>query len=313
MHCLQYINSRGFGVSIGTKIKLDICIPTFQRSNECLRQASFLLNEIKSLKDYRDCEIKIYIRDNNSSEEDYAAIIDGIEKLRYEGFNIVVNRNNENFGLIGNIKKMLLDDSSGDYVWFVGDDDILFNGILDKVVCNLADKKDLFFMNYNCIHKEFGLVRPHAFDRNESTNIIELFKNNDAIMMFITSCIYSREKIISAVSFHEKNHGTLEITFPLYSAFYCSLKGTVKIIPDIYMSDVVSGISWESVYNKVRLVLVPREILKLNALGYPKYKTYHCLINYFGKNYRYIIGVILRLFISTDFVNKMSRYFKASS
>ncbi len=227
MYCLQYINLRGFGVSIGTKIKLDICIPTFQRSNECLRQASFLLNEIKSLKDYRDCEIKIYIRDNNSSEEDYAAIIDGIEKLRYESFNIVVNRNNENFGLIGNIRKMLLDDSSGDYVWFVGDDDILFNGILDKVVCNLADKKDLFFMNYNCIHKEFGLVRPHAFDRNESTNIIELFKNNDAIMMFITSCIYSREKIISAVSFHEKNHGTLEITFPLYSAFYCSLKGNV--------------------------------------------------------------------------------------
>lgn len=300
-------------MNIDTKIKLDICIPTFQRSNECLRQAGFLLSEIKSLKGYHDCEINIYIRDNNSCEENYAAIIDGIEKLKDEVSNVVVNRNNENLGLIGNIKKMLLDDSSGDYVWFVGDDDILFNGILDKVICNLVDKKDLFFMNYNCIHKEFGLVRPHAFDRNESTDIIELFKNNDAIMMFITSCIYSRETIISAVLFHEKNHGPLEITFPLYSAFYCGLKGTVKIIPDIYISDVVSGISWESVYNKVRLVLVPREVLKLKLLGYPKYKTYQCLINYFGKNYRYIIGFILRFFIPTDIVNKMSRYFKASS
>lgn len=300
-------------MSIDTKIKLDICIPTFQRSSECLRQAFFLLNEIKCIKDYHDCEINIYIRDNNSSKEDYTAIVDGIEKCRGAFSGITINRNDVNLGLIGNIRKMLLVDSSADYVWFVGDDDILFSGILDKVICSLADEKDLLFMNYNCIHKEFGLVRPHAFEFNESTDIIELFNKNDAIMMFITSCIYSREKIVSAVLFHEKNHGPLEITFPLYSAFYCSLKGTVKIIPEIYISDVVSGISWESVYNKVRLVLVPREILKLKVIGYSKYKTYQCFISYFVKNYRYIIGLVLRLFMPANFVNKMSRYFKAAS
>lgn len=300
-------------MSIDTKIKLDICIPTFQRPNECLRQTFFLLNEIKLMESFRNCEIRLYIRDNNSCEEDYASIIDGVDKCRGAFSGITINRNDKNLGLIGNIRTMLLIDSSADYVWFVGDDDILFRGILDKIICSLEDKKDLLFMNYNCIHKEFGLVRAHAFELNESTDIIELFNKNDAIMMFITSCIYSREKIISAVFFHEKNHGPLEITFPLYSAFYCSLKGEVKVIPDIYISDVVSGISWESVYNKVRLVLVPREILKLKAIGYSKYKTYKCFMNYFLKNYRYIIGLILRLFMPASFVNKMSRYFKVAS
>ncbi|MGL6505040.1 glycosyltransferase family 2 protein [Aeromonas hydrophila] len=132
-------------MSIDTKIKLDICIPTFQRSSECLRQTFFLLNEIKCIKDYHDCEINVYIRDNSSSKEDYTAIVDGIEKCRGEFFGVTINRNDENLGLIGNIRKMLLVDSSADYVWFVGDDDILFNGILDKVICSLSDKK-IFYL-----------------------------------------------------------------------------------------------------------------------------------------------------------------------
>ncbi|WP_421282780.1 glycosyltransferase [Aeromonas veronii] len=304
-------------MNIGIKPKLDICIPTFQRPHECVRQVVFLYEEIKCLLSNDDCafEINLYIRDNHSDNKNYLYIVHEVEKIKqgFDSFLISINRNNANLGLVGNIQKMLQEDSLGDYVWFVGDDDILHQGVLNNIINGLSgEKKDLIFMNYNCIHKDFGLVKAKAFSEKENFNILELFNKNDAIMMFITSCVYSREMLLSAFSFHEKNHGPVEITFPLYSAFYCSFNGIVKIIPEIFISDVVSGISWESVYNRVRLILVPREILKLKVIGYSTCKTYLCVINYYVKNYRYIIGVFLRLFVPSKIVNKISRYLKAA-
>ena len=301
-------------MNLESKKNLDICIPTYNRAIECIRQIDSLIGELHSSKLYKEISINIIIRDNHSDKEQYEKIINEIPHFRQQflelGVSFTINRNNNNIGLVGNLIEILNVDSSGDYVWFVGDDDILHPGFLDKIIPLLRYELALIFMNYNCVHKEYGIVKSQAFDRKESEDLLSLFRQNDAIMMFITSCIYNREVLIASLIHHDAMKFKQEITLPLYWAFYAESVGVVNYIDSVIISDVVSGISWGNVYNKVRLSYVPREICKLRSIGYTQVDVVITLLNYYLKNYRFLIGVLLRVFIPNHIVDKTSKLMK---
>lgn len=301
-------------MNLATKISLDICIPTYQRSNECIRQLNFLTNEIASLVQTGNAKINIIVRDNNSDEQCYLKVKERILQLQdlasESTITLEIFRNPSNLGLAGNLVQMLKRDAKSDFIWFVGDDDILHPGIITNILKNISHDHSLVFMNYDCIHKEYGTVKDSAFDAKDEKGLLNLFLKHDAIMMFITSCVYKRNILLESLNLLDKVDCEYEITIPLFWAFFSEYKGNVVYIDDIFISDVVSGISWGNVYNKVRLTLVPGEVMKLNHLGYNVIYLYYILLRYYLKNHRFLIGVILRLIVPNKIVDKVSRFIR---
>ncbi len=104
---------------------LSICIPTFNRAallDICL--ASVLPQVIE-----HSGEVECVISDNDSSDET-AAVIERYQQR----FNFRVFRNSENIGIIGNITKVAVEHARGDFVWLIGDDDVLTHQAVSRLL-----------------------------------------------------------------------------------------------------------------------------------------------------------------------------------
>ncbi len=106
--------------------KLSIVIPTWNRLVFLKKNISRIIQEIETLEDK---EIEIFISDNNSSDgtKEY------LKKLinQYEFIN--VNFFNENMGANHNFYAVIKG-ASGDYVWLLGDDDMIVEGAINKII-----------------------------------------------------------------------------------------------------------------------------------------------------------------------------------
>ena len=122
------------------KIKLSICIPTYNRPKSFKRLLSYLLPQI-------DSRVEIVIRDdspNNDTKKIFYSLIDDIN-ISHKYFH------DSRIGLDA-ANLFLLENASGDYVWFFGDDDELVDGGI-KAVLNLIDNNN----NLNFIWANFAL------------------------------------------------------------------------------------------------------------------------------------------------------------
>ena len=108
---------------------LEICIPTYNRSNQLNRLLTVLESELKTITD--DIKIRITVSDNHSSDNTQ-------EMLRNHSFrdNIVVRTNAENIGALRNIWG-LFETAKAKYVWIFSDDDIPKPGSIQKVLDTL--------------------------------------------------------------------------------------------------------------------------------------------------------------------------------
>jgi glycosyltransferase involved in cell wall biosynthesis len=115
--------------------KVSIAIPTYNRGN-------YLLNLLESIfSKYGNSNlIQVCVSDNHSSDNTLS-ILDKFKKYRNFKFNI----NPSNLGYDRNILK-LVEISSGDYIFFLGDDDSLMISNFDHLVSNL-----LLMFDFDCI------------------------------------------------------------------------------------------------------------------------------------------------------------------
>ena len=118
-------------------MKLSICIPTFNRPNKipnCLN--SIYLASINSKLDFEVC-----ISDNGSDYD----IMNVIEEFKNK-LKIKVNINKSNIGYMPNLLKAI-SISEGEYVWAIGDDDLLMPNSLAKLKNYLMKiKMSIFFI-----------------------------------------------------------------------------------------------------------------------------------------------------------------------
>ena len=122
---------------------LSICIPTYNR----VQNLDDCLNSIKISNEFKNnLNFEVCISDNGSIE-DTSKIVSKYEKF----FKIKFNKNNKNLGFALNaIKTVSM--AEGEYIWMIGNDDLLLPTTLEKLRILLSNNLDteFFFINsYN--------------------------------------------------------------------------------------------------------------------------------------------------------------------
>ncbi|MBF05473.1 hypothetical protein CL644_02085 [bacterium] len=107
---------------------LSICIPTFNRADylrDCLESIAIQVHEDAAL----NAQIEIVISDNASTDETNKVA----NQYRDTFTNFTYKRNESNLGFDLNILNVVKS-ATAEYVWYLGDDDLLVNGSLTFVV-----------------------------------------------------------------------------------------------------------------------------------------------------------------------------------
>mgnify|MGYP006130392407 FL=1 len=129
-------------------MKLSICIPTFNRKNKlinCLN--SIYLASLNSKLDFEVC-----ISDNGSSYDIYNLIKQFENKLKLK-----INKNKFNIGYMPNLLKVI-SISKSDFVWAMGDDDLLMPQALKRVDELFKSNPDVDFFFVNSFHLDYKYI-----------------------------------------------------------------------------------------------------------------------------------------------------------
>lgn len=149
------------------KKKLSICIPTFNRA-DCLRNC---LESITSNDDFFVNQIEVCIS-NNGSTDSTEKVIDEYEKK----LPIIRSLNQENIGIPKNFLKVV-SMSNSEFVWLIGDDDLLLPNTLKKSLNLINSNPDVDFFYTNSFHLTTDFVNsyPQPFNTKYLPNNMERF------------------------------------------------------------------------------------------------------------------------------------------
>ena len=139
-------------------MKISICIPTFNRANyltNCLN--SILLCKVNSKVDFQVC-----VSDNCSTDETEKLVQSTQMKL-----NIKYYKSSENIGRVRNYMNVI-DMADGEFVWLLGDDDLLLPHTVDKLNALICKHKsiDYFYINSFHLSTQYVLSFPQPFNIN---------------------------------------------------------------------------------------------------------------------------------------------------
>ena len=144
------------------KISLSIAIPTWNRAPRLEKLLDSILFQTKELKG----EVEICVSDNNSSDNTME-IVTGFQK-KYPGL-INYNKNKENIGAERNML-LLMEMAKGDFIWLMGDDDLITSNGLNEVINFIKKNKE----------EKIGLivVKLESYFINKSTGQKIIFGNS---------------------------------------------------------------------------------------------------------------------------------------
>jgi glycosyltransferase involved in cell wall biosynthesis len=134
------VRLRRAAMGLSTRPKLSVCISTYNRA----AWLSTSLRNIATLYPHPVEGVEFLICDNASSDHTPAVVRPFM--LRSDA---VYRRNRENVGMLGNLRETAAS-ASGDYIWILGDDDLLKPGSVEKVleVIKLIPEATLIYLNY---------------------------------------------------------------------------------------------------------------------------------------------------------------------
>ena len=118
-------------IHIGTQKLLTIAIPTYNRAaylDTCLSHITLQLSGYETL-------VEVIVSDNCSSDNTSEVVSNYLEK----GFNITYIRNESNLGADKNFVNCLVL-ATGKYALIFGDDDILLDGAIKKIIDTIMDQ-----------------------------------------------------------------------------------------------------------------------------------------------------------------------------
>ena len=138
------------------KPKISICIPTYNRVNS-------LINCLKSIaiaSKQHFGRFEVCISDNGSDKRTHNMI-----KKSSQGLDVKYQQNEKNIGIPQNFVKVV-SMAKGEFVWLLGDDDLLLPDTFDRLFPLLDGKKgiDFFYLNSFHLDKSFIDEYPHPFD-----------------------------------------------------------------------------------------------------------------------------------------------------
>jgi len=119
---------------------LSVCVPTYNRSHLLKVMLQCVLPQINQNSDF----VEICISDNGSSD-DTATVV---EESRNMG-PLVYSRNPSNLGYAGNVAVLTTKLARGEYIWLVGDDDLLLPGAVSEILHMIQTHDDIAAFHLN--------------------------------------------------------------------------------------------------------------------------------------------------------------------
>jgi glycosyltransferase involved in cell wall biosynthesis len=137
-------------------MKLSICIPTYNRAAHLAN----CLNSIALCSSQSRIKFQICVSDNHSNDDTEMVVrnAQAVVDIKY-------NRNDSNLGIPRNFLKVV-SMADGDFVWLIGDDDLLMPNAIAEL-CELIDGHpgvDFFYVNSFHLNTEFLKNYPSPFD-----------------------------------------------------------------------------------------------------------------------------------------------------
>jgi glycosyltransferase involved in cell wall biosynthesis len=270
--------------------KLSICIPTFNRCSHL----SNCLNSIILNTNYNKKDVQICVSDNCSTDETEAVVLHAQKKI-----NIIYRKHEKNLGMSRNFLNVV-DMANGEYVWIIGDDDLLMPSALKESLKIIDQNNDIDFFYINSFHltTEFVLDADQPFDTKylpidmkrfskwKSDGVIDFFDLINPQISFdflggIFLSIFKREKwmknssILEYKAIHDDRvFSHFDNTFPHVKIFAKSFSNSKAYFHSSPLSVCLTGArEWAPMYpfiRSVRLVEVLDEYKK-NGLPYNKY------------------------------------------
>lgn len=139
-------------------MKLSILIPTY---NRCTYLKCNLDNLLPQLYDYKD-EVELWISDNCSSDKTKEIIY---EYKQSSSIEINYIRNNENIGGLKNTLQ-LVEKARGEYLFVMGDDDVLSPNFMDIIMSSLKGNKHYGIVHWNRLSGDSNCNNCYVVDQS---------------------------------------------------------------------------------------------------------------------------------------------------
>ncbi|MCR5215109.1 MAG: glycosyltransferase [Eubacterium sp.] len=168
---------------------LSICVPSYNRPEELKR----LLESIDSTKYAKEIEVIIQEDKAPKRQEVREVVQDFIDIRNKNGYEIKYFENEENCGYDKNLRT-LPKRATGEYVMYMGDDDMYVPGALDEYLDLLLKEKPGYILRrYRTIHKdnsveEYRYSKENVFFRPGEDAYVELFRRS----LFISGFTFRR-------------------------------------------------------------------------------------------------------------------------
>ena len=137
-------------------VTLSICVPTYNRAQhlaDCLRS-------IRSLTSRSTTTLQVCVSDNGSADD-----TEQVVRAAQAEMPIRYRRNARNLGIPQNFLNVV-EMADGDFVWLVGDDDLLMPHALEAIVSLIEHNPDVDFFYVNAFHltTDYLASFPRPFD-----------------------------------------------------------------------------------------------------------------------------------------------------
>ena len=283
---------------------ISICIPTYNRPKN-------LINCLNSLLLQKNKKFEVCISDNCSKENIKELIKPYKKKLK-----IRFNRNKKNLGFALNLLKVS-SMAKGEFIWFLGDDDLLIPNAIEKIVFYIKKNNDcdFFWVNSYYLKKSYldkfpfpfntknlpRLMRPHSqIKKNMKINFFDLIdkKISFDFLLGIFVCIFNRKKwnenlyvIDKKLIKDPRTWSNFENTCFFIKVFCSAFKNSKAYVCSKPLSINLHGVrEWGSLYEFVEIVRIPEALdyYRSSGLSFFKYfkaKNYALrnFLNYFFK------------------------------
>lgn len=185
--------------------RLSLCISTYNRSP---RLALCLARAIVEAAAHRE-SVEVLVVDNTSTDDTQA-----VAEAYVREFSVRYHRNAKNVGMLGNLA-VTAQLARGDFVWIIGDDDLICDGGVDRVMQAIRRQPEaqLIYLNYSYHNEEMKpdwdfseallqRARPIAPGLSDllNTTVREVAPLNENCFTAIYSCVFRREHAVAAYS-----------------------------------------------------------------------------------------------------------------
>ena len=273
---------------------LSICIPNYNRSkylNNCL-------NSILLAKSFSSIKFEICISDNGS-KENISKIVNHYKK---KGLQINYKKNKKNLGFGVNFYKVIKM-ARGEFIWLIGNDDLLYLYALRELekLFNKNKDVDFFFINTSSLNSKLVFKHKQPFNtkkipknlinfskikKNKKTDFFSLVNPSISwdfmLAMFLT--ISRRKKFMKNINLLDKKKlsdprvwSTIDNTVPHVKIFSHTFKdSSCYFQAKPLLASLFGEKGWSKIYPFIMIIRIPEiiDIYRKNGLPFFKYILY---------------------------------------